>query len=270
MFAALIEVVKDLWDFAVMQHLTQTPGTKQLLLTSEQKPEVSVKKTEAEPISAQPSLESRVCYVSESTLLCLQTPQKKFDTLRGIFSYGDMVRVMQQKNNWSFVEHSDLRGWVYTSGLETDESAVLPRFTKNSTYTAFEENTIKLRAFMQDALLGGELKLPLQSVEYIHYRLKKAGTKPHWPLERPRLPGNWQHILRGKRGVEIGLEPKTGSILECNGCQENEFLAYVESVTPDNTIVISCVGRTQDGVYEEMQYTKAQWQEWKPVFISFT
>lgn len=270
MFAALIEVVKDLWDFAVMQHFAQAPASEQLLLTDKVHSKASAKEAEAQSIEAQPSLESRVCYVSQKKLHCLQTPQKKFDTLRGIFSYGDAVRVMQQKNNWSFVEHADLRGWVDTRGLETDVAAVLPHFTKNSAYTAAEENTMKLRAFLQDALLGGELKLPLQSVEYIHYRLKKTGTKPHWPLERPRLPGNWQHILRGKRGVEIGLEPKTGSVLECNGCQENEFLAYVESVTPDDTIVISCVGRTQDGVYEEMQYTKVQWQEWKPVFISFT
>jgi hypothetical protein len=58
-------------------------------------------------------------------------------------------------------------------------------------------------------------------------------------------------------------------VLECKGDKE-QFLAFVESVIPDDSIIISSIGRHEAGVYEKQEFTRAQWRELRPVFISFT
>jgi hypothetical protein len=210
-----------------------------------------------------------VCYAIESAVNCLQRPQKKFDTLRGVLEYGQSVRVVHHKNKWSFVESAAVQGWIETRYLTDDQQMVFPQWSNGEAYDADNIETKKLRSCLNDELLGDLLKLPLQPSEYIMYRLKRLGIRIAWPLERPRLPGMWQSILNGKKGISIGFEPKTGSVLECANDQER-FLAFVESVTPDESIDISCVGRREDGVYEKNTYDRAQWRRWRPVFISLT
>ena len=268
MYAAFIEVLSDLWAFASPKRAVfDTP--KVGLAGSEKSLELTPAHNTAPLLKASFSLEGRMGYVTQSPVRCLQVAQKKFDTLRGLFKYGDVVRVIQQKDQWSFVESETVQGWVESKYLTDDKDAVFPRLDDGQVYGANNQETKKIRQYLNDELLGSLLELPLQSTEFVLYKLRKLAVKIVWPFERPRLPGMWQSILDGKKGISIGDEPKTGSVLESKGGAA-PFLAFVESVTPDDSIVISCVGRQRDGEYEKKEYSRARWREWKPVFISFT
>jgi len=267
MYTALVEVLKDLWAFVVTKKPV-SQESKSAQLQSEQSPEQSRPQSTQSPKEGF-FLESRVGYVAQPHVACLQMPQNTFDTRRGVFQYGDVVKVIRQKDTWSFVESAALQGWVESKYLTDDEHEVFPILQSNQVYDANNKETKKLRQYLNDELLGGQLQMHLQPAEFVLYKLKKLRADVMWPLERPRLPGTWQSILRGKKGVSLGQEPKTSSVLEYNGNTE-PFLAFVESVTPDNSIVISCVGRQNAGEYEQQEFTSAQWKEWRPVFISFT
>jgi hypothetical protein len=266
--AAFIGVLKDLWAFVITKPVVSNPPKSVLLLPEASPPATQTPET-SPPLKASFSLESRVGYVTQPKVRCLQVPQKKFDTLRGLFKYGEAVKVIQQKDQWSFVESAAIQGWVESIYLTEDKKAVFPQLHSGQTYDANNLETKKLRQYLNDELLGGLLELPLQPTEFVTYQLRRLAIEIAWPLERPRLPGMWQAILAGKRGVSIGPEPKTGSVLESTSGPK-QFLAFVESVTPDDSLVISGVGRQQEGGYEQTECTRAQWLEWKPVFISFT
>jgi hypothetical protein len=268
MYTAFIEVLGDLWVFVTAKRAHSVVSDTVLFLP-EKKPEQVLPHETIQSVKANYSMESRVLYINASRVMCLQTPHIHFDTLRGILKYGDTAKVIQHKDQWCFVESPTVQGWVETKYLTDDKCAVLPQLQDNQVYSAHSTETKKLRQYLDDELIGGLLELSLQSSEYMMYRLKKIGIAVAWPLERPRLPGLWQSILSGKRGVSIGLAPKTGSVLESRD-DNTHFLAFIESVTPEESISISCVGRLQAGVYEHKEFTKAQWQQWKPVFISFT
>jgi hypothetical protein len=268
MSTAFIEVLRDLWAFVITKPVVSDSSESVLLLPETSPPATQTPKTPP-PLKASFSLESRVGYVTQSAVRCLQVPQKKFDTLRGLFTYGEAVKVIQQKDQWSFVESAVVQGWVESKYLTDDKKAVFPQLNSGQTYGANNPETKKLRQYLNDELLGGLLGLPLQPTEFATYQLRRLAIEVAWPLERPRLPGMWQSILSGKRGIAIGREPKTGSVLETTSGPK-QFLAFVESVTPDDSLVISCIGRQQEGVYEKTECTRAQWFEWKPVFISFT
>ena len=265
MYTAFVEVLKDLWMFA-----TGRDNSRAHLFTQVQLQLPEGRQEKITTIQSAPVLESRVCYVNKTTVPCLQTTQKKFDTLRGIFSYGDAVRVIQQKDQWSFVENSIIQGWVESTALSLQTDEVFPVLVNEYTYTAKSVETHKLRLCLKDELLGGQLALPLQATEYIFYRLKRKGNDFQWPLERPRTPGTWRNILQGKRGVSISLEPKTGSVVECSGEIGDFVLGYVETVTPAEELVVTAMSSTQTGVFLSLTLKKEQWQLWKPVFISFT
>lgn len=271
MYGALIEVLRDLWAFLFLK----TPGSetpKDIVLLPEkstQQPQSPTVLPQQKAQKAGFSLENRICYVTQPQVRCLHSAHTSFDTLRGLLSYGDKVRVIQHKNGWAFVESASVQGWVESKFLTENTQSVFPQLHSGQVYGANNAETKKLRQYLNDELLGGVLQMVLQSSEFVMYRLSLSGTKVAWPLERPRVPGMWQSILVGKRGVFITPEPKTGSVLECKDKKE-PFIAFVESVTPDDSIVISYVGRSESGMYEKKECTRTQWQQWRPVFISFT
>jgi hypothetical protein len=268
MHTAFIEVLKDLWYFVISKQCA-TGSSNEVVLHPKKSPKTVLPLETPPPLEVSYSLESRICYIAQSHVRCLQTAQKKFDTLRGLLRYGDVVKVIQHKEKWSFVESTAVQGWVKSTCLTDDKNSVYPQLLHDHVYDEHHLETKKLRKYLNDELLGGLLGIKLQTSEWVIYQLTRLGTEVAWPLERPRLPGMWQSILSGKRGVSIGTEPKTGSVLEYNGDTES-FIAFVESVTPDDSIVVSCVGRQKLGVYENKEFTRAQWREWRPVFISFT
>lgn len=269
MYEAFLAVLTDLWLFAIGR--AQSTQSLPALSTPSASQAAAATQTRVKPDPLLAStLAGKMAYVQEPAVHCLQTPQKKFDAKRGELSYATAVRVVREQNGWVFVETNSQQGWVLDSSITEDERVVYPQLQAGVVYDAAHPETIKLRRSLQDELLGGELALPLQSSEYILYRLARAQKTVLWPMERPRLPGMWQSLLKGRTGVVMSLEPKTGAILEYSGTVGNRFLGYVESVTPDQKIVLSSIGRVETGVFEKTEFLPADWQAWRPVFISFT
>jgi hypothetical protein len=194
MYAAFIEVLNDLWVFATAKRLISDVSESELLIC-EKSPEQTQSPEAPQPLKASYSLESRVCYVNQPQVRCLQGAQKKFDTLRGILKYGDAVKVIQHKENWSFVESATVQGWIETNCLTDDKKLVFPQLLSDQVYDANNTQTKKLRQYLNDELLAGLLELELQPSEFVMYQLRIFGIEVAWPLERPRLPGMWQSIL---------------------------------------------------------------------------
>ncbi len=211
----------------------------------------------------------RVVFVQVESVPYYAVPEISFDTKLGNFTYGQKLVFLKFHGDFSEVSIANKCGWVETKYLSDSSQIIFPVLRPAYVYNASHEQTIKLRSCLQDAMLGNELQLPLQSPEWTLYQLWARGTTLSWPPERPRGAGQWQKLLRGKPGVLIGIEPKTGSIMEVGEGAGFPFLAYVESVSPDQTITISSVGREQAGEFLVDKFIKEEWKEWRPVFISF-
>jgi hypothetical protein len=112
-----------------------------------------------------------------------------------------------------------------------------------------------------------QLSMPLQDVEYVSYRIITKGKAIDWPLERPRIPGRWQQILRGIDGVHMSVRPKVDAVMEVIKDDGTGQLGYVEAVYPDESIEVTSFGRSEEGYYTEETLTKEQWREMRPVFI---
>ena len=268
MYSAFVEVLYDLWDFVTPKQFMRN-NTHTVFAAPRQSVQPTAASVDSTSQKTHYSVESRLGYIQVPEVACLQVIGKKFDTVRGTLKYGDGVKIVREKDDWYFVESGAMQGWVETQAVTTEASSVFPQFTSGQLFDVNDSETKKLRLYLRDELRGGVLGRNLQPTEYIMYRLKRLGAVVAWPLERPRLPGKWQTILNGKRGVSLGFEPKTSSVVECASVNQ-EFLAFVESVAPDETIVVSSVGRGEDGHFETKEFTSAQWKLWQPVFISFT
>lgn len=220
-------------------------------------------------MSYSPSLEGRLAYVCTDVAVCLREPVTLFDTVSGFLSYGEEVVVGQAGAAFVHVKTPEIHGWVDATCLSDSKTAVFPNLKPNNFYDAKNEETYKLRRYLKDDLLGHKLKLPLQSVEFILYTLKRSSVSIQWPQERPRVAGNWHTILRGVTGVSISIQTRTASVMEYID-NEKGVLAFVKEVKPDLSITVVSVGREKEGEYREEEFTQTQWKEWRPVFISFT
>jgi len=277
MIQAFWEVLKDLWHFAfgLSGHNNNTvPPVQRTKDPSLQVVEV-VNKMENSlsgviiPTHKVAQSLGRVAYVQSDTAICMSSPKFTFDTQVGSLSYGDKVMVTRVQDSFAEIDTNVVRGWVETKVLSDDVHKVFPDLQSNQIYGFNNEQTIKLRRYLHDETLAQLLMLPLQSTEYLLYTLKRAGVTVSWPPTRPREPGAWQKILRGVKGVTMGIEPRTSSIFEYVGYGAPGFLGYVEAVHPDQSITLQSVGRINEGEYRVEEFTHDEWKEWRPVFISF-
>ncbi len=209
-------------------------------------------------------------YVAVPNAACYLKPRQDFDTRIVVFDYGQALTFIRFAGEFSEVQSESVRGWVSTSVLVDDKKLVLPNFRPAYRYDAYNEHTERLRLCLKDEMQGGELGLPLQSAEFVLYKLWELKVTIQWGLNRPRLSGAWQTLLRGMRGVQMGIVPRTGAVLECGGSGERAFLGYVEAVHPDSSIVVQSVGRVEDGEFRVEHLSHDEWKEWRPIFISFT
>lgn len=194
-------------------------------------------------------------------------PQLEFDGCVETVSYGTAVTVVGYRGRYASILRAGHTGWIAKDALTPDKSAVWPQFRDKRQYLATDEDTLKVRALLADIFLAGALMLPLQAAEYILVRLQSDHRHIVWPDVRPRVPGSWQQILRGVRGIHNGITPKTDSIMEWMSDDGVGRLVYVEAVSPDNTIAYSGVGLHEAGHYESGVFTEAEWRELRPVFI---
>lgn len=193
-------------------------------------------------------------------------PVAAFDNVRLNLPYGTQVTVLKYGGRWAYAEVGEEAGWILKDDLVNAAADVLPSFSVGSVYEAHDPQTVKLRHLINDEFNCTAAELPLTSAEYVSYRLARVRRHISWPSKRPRVPGRWQHLLRGCSGVHIGVIPKTGSVMEY-AIEELGHLLYVEAVYPDQSIQLSGIDHEGSAVYSESVLDKDVWRELRPVFI---
>lgn len=276
MIRAFFEVLKDLWDFAFGysgQNSMRATDTLNLPAPDDKVPSTTGKSLSGVIIPTHKAGQAlgRVVYVQSDTATCFNRPELSFDTQLCQLTYGEKVSVNRMKGEFAEIDATKIRGWVESKNLSDDASEVFPALESGVIYGKGDAETIKLRRFLNDETLAGRLALPLQSTEHVLYLLKRFGLKVNWPLTRPRVPGTWQKILRGVKGVSMSIEPRTAAIFEYVGDEGVPgFLGYIEAVHPDQSITLQSVGRKNEGEYLVEEFTNQEWKEWRPTFITFT
>lgn len=195
-------------------------------------------------------------------------PTEAFDNVEAELPYATAVVEVRRSGRWVLVEVRGQTGWVLSDQLAY-EADILPQFRLGHIYDAQSPETEKLRAYIGDSFHGGKALLPLCDVEYVTYRLKRAGRSVPWPQSYNRIAGTWQRKLRGCRGVRIEVMPHTGAVMEYI-IDDVGYVGYVEKVSPDLKITVSGVGLTHESQYTEQVLTHSLWRELRPVFIQLT
>ena len=239
-------------------------------------------RTLAQRISYVPAVEtprnlqkSTVMYTSSIVTPLRSAPGALGDTVYSMLPYGTMVMVLEVQDMWAQVASGPYTGWVYVDDLEDRAAHVYPGFHIGEINDAEDPATIRVRALINDEFGAGELGLPLQTEEYVAYRLLRKGVKIAWPQVRPRTPGTWGAILHKTVGVMQEQRPQAGTVMEYFLQDEGEterrgYLAYVEAVFPDDSLQISEVGWPQQGMYNERVLVADEWRNLAPTFLSFS
>lgn len=217
--------------------------------------------------SSEESLSKRIAYIGSTRVPLFKSPTKEFDTVVSSLAYGSMVMVLEEKGRFSRVAANGVEGWVLREDLLDRAAYVYPEFSVGGENGPDDPNTLRLRASIRDEFNGIEAEIPLQAGEYVLYKLFRKGKAIDWPETRPRTPGRWHVILRGKENIKIGIAPKNGSIMECILENDVGHVAYVEAVFPDGSITISEANYPDHGMYSERTLTKGEWQAVHAVFI---
>jgi hypothetical protein len=182
--------------------------------------------------------------------------------------YATPVEILAYEGRFARVSVSDRSGFILKDEITTNYLDVLPEFHNDEIYTANHPDTKKLRKLIGDEFFTSEMFMPLQSVEFLFYRLASVGRKIVWPEVRPRLAGTWQNLLKGRLGIQIGVVPKAGAIIEYNKSDGTGFVGFTKSVHVDETILIEGVGRLIEGEFKEETISKEEWHEWRPIWIA--
>ncbi len=217
---------------------------------------------------------STVMYTASLATPVRSEPGILGDTIYTVLPYGAMVMVLEVRDLWARVASGEYTGWVYTDDLEDRAAHVYPELKKGEVHDESDPATVRLRALIGDEFGAGELALPLQSEEYVLYRLLRKGVRIAWPQVRPRTPGKWAEILAMTPSVSISTEPSVGAVFEFSITGEagegvRGHLMYVEAVFPDKSLQVSEVGWKEDGVFSERILSTEEWQKLRPVFLIF-
>ena len=201
---------------------------------------------------------------------CIFAPHLDFDSVIDILSYGTAVTVIGYQGRFASVNRSNITGWVLKDDLTPNKLDVWPELMSGSVYDATHLETKKVRLLINDTFGAGKLQLPLQAGEYITLRLASEHRVIPWTKKRPRDAGSWAALLRGVKGMYIGIAPKTDSIMEYTSEDGQGRLGYVEGVTPELAITITAVGEGESGRYTVKTMSAEVWRELRPVFIEVT
>lgn len=107
-------------------------------------------------------------------------------------------------------------------------------------------------------------------------------TLPEWLMyiihrKNPAVPllvlqltpvGRWHTTLKGQSVATVGVTPYSDAIMEWYEKGEDQA-ALVLQVTPDETVTVGELGKTQSGLYSKRTLSKLQWLELRPVFTTF-
>ncbi len=272
----LIAVIKDLWNFCFGNNICTT-----LIDTSENLsiskavsvpdailvPRVEIKnETEQLPTKISSSYGEKFFIIANEAKI-FQRPVWSFDGVLLTLPYSSTVAVLGFEGRFARVSFGDKYGFVLKDDLTANATDIFPQLYVGEIYSSNHPDTKKIRRIINDDFFTSELFLPLQAVEFVTFRLLKEGRKILWPDIRPRLAGSWQNTLKGQLGIQIGVMPKTGALIEYTKPDGTGFVGYTKSVHVDESIIIEGVGRLIEGEYREEAINKEEWQEWRPIWI---
>lgn len=207
-------------------------------------------------------------YVGNTAVPMYRNPTIAFDTCIRTIPYGEMVMMLEPRGRFYKIIWNEIEGWVLRDDLVENSVQVYPEFVIGEEQSVDHPNTARVRTVLGDIFGLQRSNFPLQAGEYILYQLWKKDIYITWNEVRPRVPGLWHKILKGTRGVHVGVVPKVGSIMEYMLHDDMGHLAYVEAVFPDDTITISECNFPDSGIYNERELLKEEWKAVKPVFIT--
>lgn len=281
----LLAVVVDLWEFTYAQLKPSKKNPAQsyvapLLLSSQQKL-LLTEKIDPSPVrhsfvksaeSISPSMISAlpVGYIAVTKTGVMAKPLWAFDTQLNEYTYCQKVSVLGYEGRFVHILYQTESAWVLKDAITMNREDIYPTFVANNIYLAADSETKKLRQVIRDEFFTAELYLPLQSVEFVSFKLKEQNINIPWGEERPRPAGLWRDLLKGHLGVKIGISPKTGSILEGKLESGLGFVGYVTAVYPGDDISLLSVGKEVEGKYKEEKLSKEEWQALQSIFIQIS
>lgn len=269
-----LAVIQDLWEF-VLEQLSFSDATEAAVI---ERPAEMVTKPAVDTPKTAPISEKRVVlplhsagadvYVAAAEAAVFCRPVLTYDGVLTRLPYATPLTVLGYEGRFARVVVLDTTGFILKDDLTEDKKDIFPEFLSEEIYSNNHPDTKKVRTLLKDEFFTTAMYLPLQAVEFVVYRLQIDGREINWSHERPRLAGRWQNILKGRAGIQIGVMPKTGAIIEFLKPDGSGFVGYTKAVHVDDTIVMQGVGRLIEGEYREEIVTKEVWHEWRPVWIS--
>lgn len=147
-------------------------------------------------------------------------------------------------------------------------SSLYPIFDIRKQYYAANLETLKLRLLIS-SYDQEKLQKPLTAAEFILYRLKnlRFATPDQTIFD---YTGFLHEALKGKLGVRTSITPKRYSVMEGFDSVQQPKLFFVENVFGDESLEVESIGLYTIGEFRYDVLTKKEWQEWRPVFISFS
>lgn len=269
-----LAVIQDLWEFVLEQFsFTDVVGVAVIERPVEAVP------TPVVGIPKSPAVTSKrvalplhsagagvYVVTTEAPVFC--RPVLTYDGVLTRLPYATPLTVLGYEGRFARVVVLDTTGFILKDDITEDKKEIFPEFLSEEIYSNNHPDTKKVRTLLKDEFFTTAMYLPLQAVEFVVYRLRIEGRDINWSHERPRLAGRWQNILKGRAGIQIGVMPKTGAVIEFLKPDGSGFVGYTKAVHVDDTIVMQGVGRLIEGEYREEIVTKEVWHEWRPVWIS--
>ncbi len=197
-------------------------------------------------------------------------PTIEFDAQIGEIPFGEMIIVLEPRGRFYRIAWNTLEGWVLRDDVADRAIRVYPQFVVGEENSIDHPNTAHVRAILSDVFGLSKSEFPLQSGEYVLYRLWRKGIHVIWPATRPRVPGSWHRILKGSPQVHIGVIPKVGAVMEYLLSPDVGHLAFVDAIFPDGTITISEAHFPDAGIYNERVLMREEWKDLHPLFLTFS
>jgi len=226
-------------------------------------------------------MNNKKLYIKENGVRFRRSPE----TTEGAKSLSQGEELEFIDGPWVKVKLGNEEGWVHGDYLtETNPggekiASDLPNFVTGQTNLADNPNTIKLRKIINDEFGGGRDRDYLNCTEYTQYRVKtKLGTDIKWPVKSGRNGGKWWKIFQDAGLYKIFTEPKpncamcfTAGISIDPKINEIGHIAFVEAVFADGSVKVSEANWPRDGIYNERQISKSDWQnKYKAQFVYFS
>jgi hypothetical protein len=261
MWKAFVEVLQDLWSFLVQA------------IVRASKPRVNIA---YDDVTTKRSWEGKVgvdlgyqVYVVVDKLHCYpsedQQDQKHLITS---FAYGESLKHLRTEGRLALVAKESIRCWVDATGITDDTRHVFPSFSLNETYRATNEEVIKLRKCLE--VHFKKRSEFLESEEYVLYRLLRDSFLVPWEALHLLPSKSWYQKFLNRRDVAIYSEPRTYSVLEYLNDAGAFIYGFVTAVQPDMTIQVESIGREEPGEFRIEQFSRIEWERWRPVFITFS